>query len=252
MVKKNKIPVKNEFFDISPIKNWSILWFPISMSNVNTKQSVKKCMEWIDFFVQKKADEPKLGLNVTYTDFLYMVSKEPSNEVKEKFMRQIIEHKNGLKKLIYKNRKKNQILHAFHFEAWANLYLEVEGDFNEYFRKIKAVYTKDKIFQKYIKEDCKFYRKGLTEIQLNFFLEEHLMTYLILNKKLKFRNEYIQGRERDILMCYPGVPPKAQVYLFQLNPFNFSANNKFIGQYDLENKKFYNFNNFDLESWDYR
>jgi len=68
---------------------------------------------------------------------------------------------------------------------------------------------------------------------------------------VEFRNEYVQGRQKNVLMCYPGVPPKAQMYLLQLNPFKFSTDNEFVGQYNLLNKKFYQADNFDLETWNY-
>ncbi len=251
-MKNNKKPWKNEFFDIKPLKDWTILGFPISMSNISTKQSVGEVSKWIDFFGEKKAGEPKIGLNLTYTDFLYMVSNEPSNKVKEKFMFQIVKYKNGIKNFIHRNRMKNQILHAFHFETWGNLYLESKGDFNEYFKKVKQIYKKDKLFQKYVKEDCMFYGRKRTKSQINFFLEEHLMAYLILNKKINFRNEYVQGREKNILFCYPGVPPKSQVYLINKNPFKFLTDNFFIGQYNLSNKKFYDFENIDLKTYEYK
>ena len=242
---------KNKFFDIKPLKDWTIIWFPISMSNISTKQDVNKCMEWIDYIGDKKAEEPKLGLNLVYCDFLYLNSKEPAEKLKEKFMFQMINHKGGIKKEIWKKRKKYQIQHAFHFETWGNLYLNVKGDFKEFFRKIKELYTTDKLFQKYVKEDAKFNGRKLTKNQINFFLEEHLMGYLAVYGMIKFRNEYIQGREKNILMCYPGVPPKGQVYLFQKNPLKFPTNNPFIGQYNLLNRKFYNSKNFDLKSWNY-
>ena len=241
---------KNQFFDIKPLKDWGIIWFPISMANISTKQGVKNCMEWIKFF-GKKAGEPKIGLSTTYTDFLYLNSKETSRKLKEKFMIQMVAHKNGIKNEVHKNRNELQIQHSFHFETWGNLYLEIEGDFNSYFRKIKEMYNKDKNFQKFVKEDCRFYKRRLTPDQINFFLEEHLMIYLILNMKVKFRNEYVQGREKWILLVYPGVPPKGQVYLAQKNPFRFKTENKFLGQYNVENKRFYDFNNIDLETWNY-
>ncbi len=243
---------KNKFFDIKPLKDWSILWFPISMSNISTKQSVKKCMDYLNYFGDKKAGEPKIGLEMNYTEFLYMNSKEKSSKIKEKFMFQIVQHKKGMEKSIHKNRMKMQIQHAFHFGSWSNLYFQVEGDFNVYFKKLKNFYQKDKLFRKYLKEDCKFNKRKLTNDQVNFFLEEHLMVYLGLFKKIRFTNEYVQGREKNILLIYPGIPPKAQVYLLQKNPFNFKTNNKFIGQYNLENKKFYDYNNIEIEKWDHK
>ena len=249
--KESNFSGKNNFFDIKPLNDWGIIWFPISMSNISTKQKVSEYIKWIEFFGEKKIGEPKIGLNFTYCDFLYLNSEDSSKKLKDLFMFQMISHKNGLKNFIHKKRKTFQIQHAFHFGTWGNLYLEVEGDFNIYFKKIKDFYERDKRFQKYIKEDSVFLDRRLNQNQIDFFLEEHLMTYLILNKKIRFRNEYVQGREKWILLSYPGVPPKAQIYLIQKNPLKFSSDNIFIGQYDLLSKKFYNFRNFDLETWNY-
>lgn len=134
-----------------------------------------------------------------------------------------------------------------------NLYLEAELDFNDLLTKVRELYQKDKLFQKYIKEDCAFSKRKLNENQLNFFLEEDLMTYLILNKKIKFRNEYVQGREKWVLLAYPGFPLKSLVYLCQKDPFKLTPKNtnEFYGEYNLDNHKFYDFNNLDLETWNY-
>jgi len=245
-----KPDLTNQFFDIKPLKNWGILWFPISMTNINTKQSVGDCIKWIEFF-GTKAGEPKIGINLTYCDFLYLNSGEPASELKEKFMHQMVSHINGVKRILHKKRKIFQIQHAFHSETWGNLYLEIEGDFNEFFKKVKEFYKKDKLFQKYINEDARFFNRKLSEEQLNFFLEEDLMVYLVLYGKVKFRNEYVQGREKWILISYPGVPPKSVVYFVQKNPFKFKTGNPYLGQYNLKNKKFYDYNNFDLETWNY-
>lgn len=255
-MKKKKVftpkPGKNQFFDIKPLKDWTLFVFPISMTNIDTKQSVGKCIKYVSYFNEKKVGAPKLGLNVVYGDFLYLNSDEKAKKLKKKFMVQMAHHNSGIKKAIYKRRKEFQIQHAFNFESWSNLYLQVKGNFNEYLLRIKKIYEKDKLLQKYIKEDAKFYKRKLDKNQLDFFLEEHLMFYLISYGMIHFRNEYVQGRERNRLICYPGVPPKAVIYFLQKNPFKFKTDNLFVGQYNLLNKKFYDANNFDLETWDYK
>lgn len=242
---------KNKFFKIKPTKDWGILWVPISMSRISTGQNVKSVYSWINDF-RSKVEEPKVGINFTYCDFLYMNSSEPANKLKIKFSRQMINHKIGLDSAINKNKMTNQIQHAFHFNTFGNLYLESKGDFNLYFKKIQSLYQKDKLFQKYLKEDCKFSKRRLSKNQINFFLEECLMTYLILNFQIDFRNEYVQGREKWVIVSYPEVPLKTQVYLCQLNPFKFNIKNPYYGSYNSDNKKFYDFNNIDLETWNYK
>ncbi|MFB6246484.1 MAG: hypothetical protein ABEI74_02765 [Candidatus Pacearchaeota archaeon] len=250
--KSNKsVPGKNEFFDISSLRGWGIIWFPVSMSKISTKQSVSNFVDWLKFFGDRKVNDAQVGLNFTYCDYIYFNSSVSARNMKDKSLFQMISHKNGLKKKIRKNRKDFQIQHAFHFETWGNLTLELEDDFNSLFNKIKSFYNKDSLFRKYIKEDAKYLGRKLNGNQLNFFLEEHLVVYLVLNKKVRFRNEYVQGRENWILLAHPGVPLKAQVYLFQKNPLGFKTDNPYIGQYNLDGKKFYDYYNFDLDSWNY-
>ena len=249
---KTKTVDENNFFDIKPLKDWGLIVFPLSMSGLNNKQSIDPIINWLEFFGDKKAGEPKIGINFIYCDFLYLNSNEPSINLKEKFTHQMVSHVNGLKNAIYKKRKIFQIQHAAHFQTWGNLYLEVEGDFNSHLDKIEKLYREDNQFRDYIKEDSKFYKKILTKTQLAFFIEEHLMTCLILSKRVKLRNEYVQGREKWILLAYPGIPPKALIYLLQKNPLKFFYENPIIGLYNLLNKKFYDYNNIDLNSWDYK
>lgn len=163
----------------------------------------------------------------------------------------MVSHSNGLRKIIKKKRMSFQIQNAFSFLTWANLYLETEGDFTMYLGKVKKIYDKDKLFKKYLKEDSKFFSKKLDKNQLEFFLEEFVMTYLWMFKKIKLKNDFVQKREKWILTCYPGVPPKALVYLIQKNPFKFKIDNPYLGFYNIENKKLYDFNRIDLETWDY-
>jgi len=168
---------KNQFFDIKQIKDWTLVWFPISISNIGTRQGVSKCIKWLEFFNDKKIIAPRVGLNVVYADFLYLNSKEPANKLKEKFLKQIVSHKRGMKNEIYKRRRDLQIQQAFHFEGWLNLYLQTKGDFHYFLLKIKKIYAKDKKFQKYLKQDAKHFKRKLNKDQLNFFLEEHLLSY---------------------------------------------------------------------------
>lgn len=246
-----KIPDKNNFFGINKFpKGWGVVAMPISMSRIATGQSAQNCIDWILDFGVNKVTEPKIGLNFIYGDFLYLYSDERANVLKERFMIETIKHKNALYKLIQKNKKQLQIQHAFTFQNWNELYINTK-DFDGNLRDIKKIFKEDALFQKYIDEDIRFYRRDKTENQINFFLEEHLATYLLLYKQIFLRNEYVLNREDWVLWVYPGVPSKALVYIFQLNPFGLKTDNPYLGQYNLENSKFYDFNNFDLDGWNY-
>jgi len=242
---------KNKFFDINKFnKDKGLILFPISMSRADNSQSPRTCLKYIKN-LNDKVVSPCIGLNFIYGDFLYLHSSIPSFELKEKYMNMVVNHKNSMKKLLFKERKNFQIQHAFNFMSWNQLYFDI-GDFPFYFRKLKSIYKKDKKFQKYIKEDADFFSKKLDENQLNFFLEEHLMFYLGSFGKIDFPNDYIQGREKWILWVYPGRAPKALVYLFQLNPFSFKNNDNIYANaamYNPERKELYNFENIDLDTY---
>jgi hypothetical protein len=248
---------KNIFYDINKLpKEYGILVFPISIARAEHKngQSPLECMEYIKYFSPSKVSAPKIGLNIIYGDFLYFHSKKPAAELKNKFMGVALNHRRAFQKLLQKEWNRFQIQQAFSYEVWNQLYVDYDGDFVSDLYKIKALYKKDKQFQKYIKEDAKFYHKKLTEEQVNFFLEEHLMFYLLSKGKIHLPNQHVQGREQWILWCYPGVPLKAQIYLYQSNPLRFN-NPKNIYEnstYDLESKKLIDFTRIDLETYDYK
>jgi hypothetical protein len=248
----NNKMAKNQFFGINKFpKGWGIVMMPISMSRIATGQSAQKCIEWILDLGINKVNEPKIGLNLIYGDFLYLLSNEKASSLKELFMIEVIKHKNALQKLVLKNKQQLQIQQAFRYQNWNDIYLNSK-DFDGDLRKIRSLYKTDTLLQKYIDEDIKFYKREKTEDQINFLLEENLATYLLLYKQINIMNEYVLGREEWILWAYPGVPGKALVYLFQKNPFNLKTDNPYLGQYNLENSKFYEFSNFDLDTWDYR
>jgi hypothetical protein len=66
-------------------------------------------------------------------------------------------------------------------------------------------------------------------------------------------NEFIEGNQKWILFCYPGKPLKSTVYFYQLNPFklDWKENPYQNACYDLENKKLYDFDRLDIETFDF-
>lgn len=245
------------FFDINKLpKDYGILVFPISISRAEHQngQSPEQCFDYVQHFSPKKISEPKVGLNMIYGDFLYMNSQEPASSLKKKFMSIVLAHKNSFQKLVTKNWKDFQIQQAFSFEVWNQLYLDYRNaDFSNDLAKIKKLYEQDSFFQKLIADDANFCERELTDEQLNFFLEEHLMFYLISKKKIFLPNEYIQGREKWVLWCYPSPMLKAQFYLYQKNPLNLNApENPYENHvYDLSAKLLIDCTKVDLENYNY-
>ena len=242
---------KNVFFDINKLPpEKGLLIFPISMSRTHASQNAVSCLEYIRNFTPSKVSKPTIGLNFIYGDFLYLCSNEKAAVLKEQFLPPIINHKNSIQKIIQKNQLEFQIQHAFSYMVWNQLYLST-GDFADKLRKIKDIYKKDKKFQEYVKEDCKIFNKKPDENQINFFLEEHLMLYLLSKGQIYLSNDYIEHNEKWVLWCYPGKPLKGEVYLYQLNPFNlnWSENRYQNARYNLEDKKLYEFDRIDLETY---
>jgi hypothetical protein len=244
------------FFDINKLpKDYGILVFPISIARTDngTGQDPNQCLEYVKHFSPSKVIEPKVGLNLIYGDFLYFHSKEEARTLKQKFMNLVLKHKNTFQKLVRKERERFQIQDAFAYEVWNQLYLSYEGDFDSDFREFKRMYSEDALFQKYVKEDVEYAKRELTEDQINFFLEEHLISYLLSKKRIFLPNQYIQGREQWVLWCYPGAPMKAEIYTYQKNPFNLEAAENLYQNhvYDLESKKLIDCLKVDLESYNY-
>ncbi len=110
------------------------------------------------------------------------------------------------------------------------------------------------MFKKFVKDDflaLKNHALALDQTQIEFFLEEHLMCYLISKGQMKLENEFINGKEKWILIAYPGKPLKAHIYLHQKNFFKLeNAKNKYQNSwYDLHEKKLYDFDRIDLETY---
>lgn len=253
-------PEINEFFDINKLsRDWGLIVFPISMARIENAQKPDKCIDYINIFNGNpknnfkgtKISTPKIGVNHIYGDLLYVPLQNNKLVIRDKFLPQIVKHKNRFKKLIKKEGSGMQIHSAFAFQTWSDVWINFDGDFGVELKKLRKLFEKDTVFQKFVKQDCKQYKKRMTEKQIMFFLEEHLMFYLLVYGKLLLPNQYVDHRENWILMAYPGKPPKGLVYLCQLNPLNLKHDNPYIGQYDLQQKKFYDFNRLDLETWDY-
>ncbi len=242
---------KNTFFDINKLPpEKGLLLFGLSMNKLNNRQNARNCLDDIRYFTPSKIVKPFIGLNFIYSDFLYLYSDKPAPELKDSFMNQVINHKNSTQKLIEKNPIEFQIQHAFSYIVWNQLYVGT-NDFNESFLLIKRIYEKDELFQKYVKEDCEVFGRAMGENQVNYFLEETLMIYLLSKNRVKLPNEYIDNNQEWILFCYPGRPLKTQIYIYQLDPLklNWPSNPYQNAFYNLEDKELIKMDEVDLETY---
>jgi hypothetical protein len=241
----------NTFFDINKLPaEKGLLLFGLSMNKLQNRQSPDNCLEDIRHFTPSKVTKPLIGTNFIYTDFLYLYSDKPAPELKKSFMNEVINHRNGMQNLIEKNPIELQIQHAFNYLVWNQLYVGTK-DFHHLFEKIKQIYQDDDKFQKYIEEDCQTFGKEMKDNQVDFFLEEILMMYLMTKNQVKLPNEFIENQQKWVLFCYPGKPLKSTVYFYQLNPFklDWKENPYQNSHYDLEAKQLVDFTRVDLETY---
>lgn len=248
---KVNIPAKNTFFDINKLpSDKGLLLFGLSMNKLFLRQNPENCINDIRHFHTAKVSKPLIGLNFIYSEFLYLYGDKSALQLKDSFMNQIIDHKNGIQNIIEKNSLDFQIQHAFNFMAWAQLYVGTKN-FNKLFISLKKIYNEDKSFQRYIEEDCKTYGREMGDNQVNFFLEEILMFYLLTKNQIKLPNDYIEGQQKWILFCYPGRPLKSTVYMYQLNPFklDWKDNPYQNAHFDLEKKQLIDFSRVDLDTY---
>lgn len=237
---------EQKYFDINKFpKGWGTLVFPISMSRIGNAQSAQASIDAILFFLGKM-QENKVGANFFYSDGLYMNLEHDSYETKNRFANTAVAHMGGVRNLFLKNNKDLQIDSGLSFESWFQMYLS-HPDFFSALKTIRNFYNSDTDFQKYVALDAKAHGKELTEAQLSFYLEEHLFSYLCMNRQLRLRNDFVQDRQEWVLEVYPGAPALGQVYLVQKDPLKINEDsNPYKGQYNLEKKVFIPYLKVDL------
>lgn len=246
-------PKQNEFFDINKLpKDWGILVFPISMSRISNSQNAAVCWDYLSHFNPKKVSVPQYGLNLLYGDALYMNTEDESaSRLKKRYAELINSHKNAFDKIVAKHLTTDiQIPKAINYTSWFQVYL-MTNNFYIRFNEIRQILMQDETFVECLTEDSELFGKKLDESQIDFFVEEHLLFYFLVYGEISLDNKYVENREKWLLIAYPGMPPKALVYLVQQNPLNLQTDNPYIGQYNLENKRFYDFKRLDLDTWNY-
>ncbi len=221
--------------------------FGISMSSITTKQNPKNCFKYIEELVEK-IELPRVGLTFLYSDNLYLYQEGDAANLNKKHQKLIIDHKSGFKNILDKN--KWYIRDSFGFISWNQAILESKN-FTDCLARVKQMYSQDKSFKKYVQEDIKSMGRRITKLNVLFVLEEIVLFYLISKGEIKFHNNFLQGKEKWVLFCYPGLPLKSEIYLFQKNPLKLKyPKNKYENSYyDLFAKKLYNYDKIDLKTF---
>jgi hypothetical protein len=234
-----------KFFDINRFPKYEgMILFPISMSRISNAQNAEECFKYMEHFIPKII-KPAVGLNFIYSDTLYLNSTEPAITLKRKYESLMHAHKYAFINLIEKHPK--YIPNSFNFVSWSQMLLEAK-DFMGFFGHLKKIYKNDETFQKLMKVDLKD-KSEITENDENFILEEILMFYLASKGSVQLKNDYVSGKQKWILWCYPGKPLFSEIYLYKKNFFNLhNEDNVFENcYYDLTDKKLYDYNKINLE-----
>lgn len=234
-----------KFFDINRFPQLEgILLFGISMNRIGNVQSASKCFEYMEYFIPKII-KPVVGLNVVYSDSLYLYTDASDLASKEKNEPLMHAHKYAFLNLLEKHP---QYIHpSFSFSSWAQMLLETK-EFFGLFGELKKVYKNDELFQKLVHKDIE--NKGeITENEENFILEEILMFYLASKGKVRFKNDFINDKQKWVLWCYPGKPLLSEIYLYKKNFFDFSNPQNIYENsfYDLTDKKLYDYTKISIE-----
>jgi len=251
MNKKNTLKrlEANVFYDINKFPAQpGITVVGISMPLITTRQSPAKCFESSKHLISK-IKRSGVGAVISYSDWLYMYSNEPSSVLKIKFQKLVEEHKRGYLNLIEKDV--NIIPAGFSFIVWNQLMLDCP-DFLKYLEKLKSIYKKDKRFQQYVAEDIKASGKEVNENTISYILEEVLLDYLVVKGKVRLQNDFVKDHQKWILNCYHGKPHRTHAYVHQKGLLGLKSDNPYQDSwYDLTDKKLYEFDRMDIATFDF-
>lgn len=248
MRKKSNLGI-NEFYDINKFPaEPGITVVGISMPKIDKSQSPRKLFDSCIRLIPK-IKKPMVGDVICYSDGLYMNSDEKASDLKMKFQRLMEEHKKGYTKLIEKDIY--LVRAAYSFTTWSQLILNCPNFYN-YFEKIKSIYTKDNIFQKFVKLDIVSVGKRFNKNTVNYILEEVLLDYLVVKGKVRLQNDFVQDKEKWVLNCYNGKPHRAHAYIHKRNLLKIKSDNVYQNAwYNLDEKKLYEFDRMDIDTFDF-
>lgn len=251
MLKNTKSPLKtNEFYDINKLSSQpGITVLGISMPLINNRQSATKCFDATKLLISK-IKKSNVGAVIAYSDGLYMNSDESAFELKKKFQLLMEEHKQKYLDLI--NKDINVISKAFSFVTWSQLILSCPN-FNKYLKQFQKIYKENKELQKYVNLDITSNDKKICNESIAYILEETLLDHLVAMGKVRLQNDFVDDHEKWILNCYHGKPHRTHVFIYQQNFFKLNSTNIYAGNwYDITNKKLYDFDRLDIETFNFK
>lgn len=220
----------------------------ISMSRIGNSQSAHQCFEYLEHLTSKIEYTEGIGMELWYSDYLYLHSSNPAVELRSKFLGQMISHKNAFMNLLIKDRK--WTLKAFSFRTFGQLFLDNSEQYHRVLQAVVTLYKSDSIFQTLVKEDVRSAGRSNSEEDMMFILEEISMFYLAQKGVFTTNNRLVSDAEKTwSLITYPGAPLLSEIYLFQKNPLQLSQPKNLYQDcyYDLEGQVLYDYNKVYLE-----
>ena len=236
---------KLQLFDINKIPTDGYLILPLSMSRLSPKkgQSPEEIFEIIKFF-ESKVSQVGIDFIFLYTNGLYYNNDESALSVRKKTNLQMIEHKNKILKLMVKSKK--YIPQAAHFIPWDYIILNCP-QYQEYYIKLVDLKNKDKNFKKCLEDGLN--GRESTEANLNFIIEEIVVTHLIKQRLIEFPKTLVK-QDKFRLIIYPGTFLKADLYQWnkKILPQTDKGNENpyYASHYDFTKKVVCNFDSIDL------
>jgi hypothetical protein len=239
----------NEFYDINKLpQEAGLTVVAISMPFITTIQSPQACLESSRHLISK-IKKSSVGAIISYSDGLYMYSEEPAWVLKQKYQRLLEQHKRGYLNLIHKDV--NVIPSAFTFTTWNQMILDC-SEFDSNLVRLKEHHAKDENMRALVAQDIETSGREVTAITIAYLLEEILLDFLVAHMKVRLRNDYVNDHEKWVLNCYHGKPHRSHVYLHQSQLLDIRTQNVYRNSwYDLKNRKLYDFERLDIESFDF-
>jgi hypothetical protein len=218
-------------YNLNTIKGEGYLIIPISMARLSKGQSPQEIYEILEFF-SKKLQSYSSDVIFLYTGGLYFNSEELTHTKRVKSNAQMLEHSAALRKLIQK--KKQFIPGAFHYLPIDYVILN-SPEFSKYFNLLKNRTENDDKLKKALKKDIG--TRTPNEANINFILEETVVTQLIREKKVEFPKTLVNN-ESWRLIVYPGSYIETDYYQWKhkLLPQNKKVNTYSGTQFDFEKK----------------
>lgn len=233
--------------DINKLPTDGYLIFPLSMSRLGNKkgQSPEECYEVIKYF-ENKVSQVGIDFLFLYTNGLYYNNNESALSVRKKTNQQMVDHKNALLKLLVKNKK--YIPQAAHFIPWDYIILN-SPQFSDYCSRLIKLKEKDERFKIFLEEGLG--RRENVEANINFLIEEIVVTHLIRQKLVEFPKTLVR-HDKFRLIVYPGTYLKADLYqwkkkvLPQFEKLSKNSNPYYASQYNFDQKIINNFDEIPL------